>query len=357
MRADELVEWRLPWPKARQTSFFDYPNPVLVEDLIIATIRSPGSLHAIDRETGERKWCYETERSLIAEPLVVGQVVFAQALQRLTALDLASGRRLWQTSTLTKGGLSTALVATDDLVFVGASDGNLHAFQISNRGQRWRYRASSRINGKPCLHEDRLIFGTNDGFLYALEIATGNLIWQKKIEEPVHTTGHLVEGNIQVESPYAIYEVAPSDGRIESEWRADRQQIYSVATDGVQTFVRVADLESIPVEGGPEGMRYRPDHVLCIAEGRTKWSLSRPPYSGGRLHYSFVTGYLYEATQAGLGIVNPKTGVRQWVVSNFRHKDGFPLDSTALPALASDRMHILTDDGSVLCLKHPWTHG
>lgn len=42
----------------------------------------------------------------------------------------------------------------------------------------WQYRTDGRIDSSPAVVEDRLYFGSMDGFLYCLDVKTGRLLWK-----------------------------------------------------------------------------------------------------------------------------------------------------------------------------------
>ena len=41
----------------------------------------------------------------------------------------------------------------------------------------WIFNADSAIHASPIIHNNKVIFGSDDGHIYALEISTGNPIW------------------------------------------------------------------------------------------------------------------------------------------------------------------------------------
>jgi outer membrane protein assembly factor BamB len=76
--------------------------------------------------------------------------------------------------------LPTAPIAAGDRVFVADRTGGVHAFAAD--GQKlWSTYAAGPIFYPPTIVRDRLFFGCADGRVYALEAASGNLLWTFRV--------------------------------------------------------------------------------------------------------------------------------------------------------------------------------
>ena len=86
-----------------------------------------------------------------------------------------------------------AVDPTGGLVVVGTRDGWLHAFDA--QGARiWEFQAQGRFDAAPRIDGDTVYVGSSDGFLYAVELATGRLRWKYEAREEVGTTPTVAGG-------------------------------------------------------------------------------------------------------------------------------------------------------------------
>ena len=96
---------------------------------------SDGALYAVDARTGEIKWRFVTEDAVLTAP-----------------------------------------VAQDTLLFF-AGGGAFYAAGRTAGQLVWKFDGCGTVECKPCIAGDRIIFGSWDGKVRALDIATGNQLW------------------------------------------------------------------------------------------------------------------------------------------------------------------------------------
>ncbi len=108
-------------------------------------------------------------------PAIANGVVYVGANDgRLHAYDSKSGKELWTAATSAEI-LAEPLVA-EDKVIVGNGLGVVAAYSL--KGQPlWSFTADDAVYSSPVLAEGKVIFGCNDGKLYALDAATGKKAW------------------------------------------------------------------------------------------------------------------------------------------------------------------------------------
>jgi hypothetical protein len=132
------------------------------------------------------------------EPIVLDQRVFvgSNVDDSVTAFDLKNGKQLWKF--FTGGPVRFAPVATGDRVIFGSDDGCVYAVDATTGALVWKYRAvpsrrlvlgSGRlisvwpVRGGPVLKDGLLFFTAGvwplEGtFVYCLKVETGELIWR-----------------------------------------------------------------------------------------------------------------------------------------------------------------------------------
>jgi outer membrane protein assembly factor BamB len=76
-------------------------------------------------------------------------------------------------------GPVTSPVAAAGLVVVAAPDRHrVDAFDAATGRARWSFTAGGRVDGPPTYHEGRFLFGSHDGWVYALNADDGSLAWR-----------------------------------------------------------------------------------------------------------------------------------------------------------------------------------
>ena len=83
---------------------------------------------AINIETQETIWEFETGGSVRSSPAIVGSVIIVGSEDgRLYALDAKTGEKIWDYQT--GGRISSSPAVVDGVVYVGSFDGKLYAIE------------------------------------------------------------------------------------------------------------------------------------------------------------------------------------------------------------------------------------
>lgn len=115
-------------------------------------------------------------------PAVVGERVYVAGHGgEVQALELASGRKLWQVGT--KRPLSGGPAAGEGLVVVGTTDGDVVALADNNGAERWRVPVGGEVLAAPVIAAGIVVVRTVDGRLRGLSVADGKEAWV--YEQPV----------------------------------------------------------------------------------------------------------------------------------------------------------------------------
>ncbi len=84
--------------------------------------------------------------------------------------------RTWEVAL---GGPLTQPAVVGDTVFVAAIDQHtVHALEADSGRPRWHFVAGGRVNSAPTYYNGLLLFGANDGQVYCLDAASGELVWR-----------------------------------------------------------------------------------------------------------------------------------------------------------------------------------
>jgi len=105
--------------------------------------------------------------------------------------------------------LTAPVVAEGVMVTAAADRHQVIAVDAGSGEERWRQTLGARVDTPPTIHEGACVFGSNDGWVYALSVRDGRLAWRMRaapLEERLVSYG-------QVESPWpAIGTVLVCDG-------------------------------------------------------------------------------------------------------------------------------------------------
>ncbi|MGD9143798.1 MAG: PQQ-binding-like beta-propeller repeat protein, partial [Dehalococcoidia bacterium] len=108
-------------------------------------------------------------------------------------LQGASSSGLFGCSPLTGGcggAMAVAIYGTpaigDEFVYIAGYNGRVYAYDQETLGERWRYPRDAFFNpivGGVVVADGKVIFGDSAGYVYALDAATGDFIWEFATEE------------------------------------------------------------------------------------------------------------------------------------------------------------------------------
>lgn len=165
-----------------------------------------GSLHAVDQRTGERLWVVETGPTLpwawghesgdlyLSSPLLgeAGDEMglwFGAGDGFLRSVDPVGGTVLWELPT--EGRIRSTPALSEGVVVVGSADGSVYAADASTGALRWRFDTAGRgidsaefgfdrktVQSSPSLVDGRVFVGARNGSLYALDLETGEELWE-----------------------------------------------------------------------------------------------------------------------------------------------------------------------------------
>lgn len=112
-----------------------------------------------------------------------GNTVFAASHRgEVTALDIETGKRLWQTRT--RLPLTAGPGAGEGVVVAGTGQGDLIALDATDGSEKWRTRINSELLSQPAIAEGVVALRTVDGRLALLRLSDGTQIWAAEQQVP-----------------------------------------------------------------------------------------------------------------------------------------------------------------------------
>ncbi len=160
-----------------------------------------GNIYAVDAESGRQLWKQATGGPVPSTPAVVDGTIYAVSYDgKLYALDARTGGVRWKFAT---GGerrfeakgihgfkprnqtiadpfdlfLSSPVVAKG-AVYFGSGDGNLYAVDVASGEQRWKFQTGDVVHASPAYVDGVLFFGSWDSYFYAVDAVTGKEKWR-----------------------------------------------------------------------------------------------------------------------------------------------------------------------------------
>lgn len=154
------------------------------------------NLYAIHKDTGALKWKYKTGGAISSTPAISnGKVMFLSFDGNFYCLNQKDGKLIWKFKT---GGeskyevkdyynlsfqpdfwgfyLSSAAV-NDNKVYFGSSDSHVYALDIMTGEKIWQYKTEAGVHSSPAIHNNTLIIGSWDSNIYSLNAMTGVENW------------------------------------------------------------------------------------------------------------------------------------------------------------------------------------
>jgi outer membrane protein assembly factor BamB len=238
-------------------------SPVLTGDLVIVP-STDGRLLFIDRARGRLLHAVTIGASECSPTLVGGVLHVGTDDGALIGIDVATGGEVYRARL---GGLvRTSPLPSGDAMVVGTVDakGGGAAFAIDAKGKTVWTRKLGAVFSSAALAGSRVLCGSDEGALHALEGATGAILWSAKLGAKVRATPAL-SGETAI--------VGAFDGTVRAVRLADGTEVWSRAL-GHAVYSSACLTGTTAVLGCHEGHL----HGLDLATGAVRFeTLTRGP--------------------------------------------------------------------------------
>ncbi len=244
-----------------------------------------GSVLALSTDSGKLRWqMRKTEAGFRSSPVIFeGKVFIGCDDSNLYALDLMTGRVLWQQST---GGCILGAASVDnDRVFIASTDGKLYCLSTKDGQQLWVTGTHSRkIVSAPCLGS-KFVFLSAGQTVSAYSKRTGTLIWSFPTKELVSCTPALADGVVYFgDESGRVYAVSEASG--EKLWTQDVKAKVESSPLIVGRYLLVRCAHGVVAMLD----RLRPESELMEGETRLAWSYRTAPSVTELLGYAMLSG-------------------------------------------------------------------
>lgn len=122
------------------------------------------NLYAIDINTGQEKWSFNSGR--FGNKIISNKVVYVSGNKFIYALDINTGQEKWKVSV---SQYIQGMAISDELLYATFGEGKLQAFNINTGNIAWEFKTNDIITSGPILVNGCVLFSSKDGYVWALE--------------------------------------------------------------------------------------------------------------------------------------------------------------------------------------------
>lgn len=188
-----------PWIQTEYASDRIVAKPLIVGDVVYVGT-ADNLLLALDINSGEELWRFETGHSIWAQPTLIDDTLYVSSLDRhIYALDPNNnGEVKW--STLLTGALSGKPIVVDGLVLLSNFDTELHALSAEDGADVWTVETTDWVWSAPAVADGRVFFGDSSGVIYAVALEDGEVLWTEQAPGAIQTSPVVVNGTVYIAS-------------------------------------------------------------------------------------------------------------------------------------------------------------
>ncbi|MFT4246940.1 MAG: outer membrane protein assembly factor BamB [Pseudomonas sp.] len=238
-------------------------RPVVADGRVYAAAAS-GSIYALDLQTGKKIWEYEAKKERKAQLAGGDEVpsqVESESSRGLSKEEKASRKERLRNEKQQRKE-HKALVKKrplpryaggpgvgDGLVVLGSLEGDVIALDAATGAEKWHARVPNEVITAPAVAQNLVFVRSNDGRVSAFDAATGERRWFHEQESPTLT----VRGNAAITAGPGVLFIGNDDGTLTTLAMQDGRQLWQQTVgvpEGRTELERMADIDSTPVLEG-----------------------------------------------------------------------------------------------------------
>ncbi len=342
-----------------------WSTPVLYGGSILVG-SNDGKVYSVDRASGQENWAFTTAgevRSRLA--ICEGKVLFSSDDGYLYTLDAAGGGEEWRFS-LDGGEISRRLpdpfppyeydyltsspVCSGGTVYIGSANGYVYAVESATGKEKWKFKTGGKIRSTPLVHGGLAYIGSWDQHVYALDAGSGEEVWRFDTggivqASPAHGDGKIFIGSrnpkifaLDAMTGKPVWEHVHEDG----SW-VESSAVYA---DG-RVYIGSSDaraLQALDPDNGQELWRYETGG----------WSWCTPLVAEHTVYIGAIGASPYwVALQPGMHAVDRSSGTRRWSLDVGLLSGGFLTGGVhGSPILAEGVLYLAALDGNLYALEY-----
>jgi outer membrane protein assembly factor BamB len=156
---------------------------------------SEGKFYALNAETGDKLWVFETGDKVWSTPAVSDGTLYIGSFdKKLYALNAADGSKIWEFET--EGAIISTPLVHEGTVYFGSFDRKLYAVNATDGSLRWQFMGENWFWAKPVVYGNTIYTGCLDDKVYALKADTGGKVAEFALESSVASSPVVVDSSV-----------------------------------------------------------------------------------------------------------------------------------------------------------------
>jgi len=294
------MRWEFTGSKA-----FGYSNPAY-KDGVVYVGGVDNYVYAFNATTGKVLWKFLTGTTGIEAPVTIdGNTVYVGCNDDVFyALDAKTGIEKWRHSTWFN--ISTGAVIADGIVYFGCSDSKVYALNAADGTLKWSYYAGDMINASgPAVTGGFVYVGSRDKYLHAINATTGDAAWKYYCGVSMEMSSPtVVNGVVYIGGWYDVYTYNGKKGSVYAINAATGALVWEKLNNtGFGSSPVVSNgILYISADGGNF-------YALNASTGATVWS--KQIYSNSD-DPTVANGRVFIGDNSGLYALDAATGAEKW---------------------------------------------
>lgn len=296
----------------------------------------------------ELKWSFKTNGPIYSSPAIDNHILYVASTDSiLYALDINNGSVLHKFKT--GGDIRCNLLIHDNFLVLVSGDGKLYLlnktdlsliWSFSSRGDKKYelYSFADYFQSSPVIHNNRVYFGSGDGYVYALDLENGSLMWEFKTGGVVHSEP-LVYDDLVYFGSYDgfFYALDIISGKLVWRFKSIGQRYFP---KGEMSGSAIA-FEKMIFAAGRDFNLYALDakkgHGVWNKYFQNGWALAKPAVQDGVL-------FIGTSDDKALFALDPNTGQELW-------KTNVAFNVFAPPAFSENLVYVATLMGRIYAIN------
>jgi outer membrane protein assembly factor BamB len=192
-----------------------------------------GYISCLHRADGRPLWFRRVGDAVGSSPLVHGGVIFASVETTgrpegyEVALRLSDGKLIWRSPYFgNQSHSSPTLAPAERLLMVGDNKNFLNALRLDDGSVAWRADLGGEVKSTAMVHGGRVFATSRAGWLFALEAATGKIVWKQALGGTSQSSPTLLAGGERIlvsasGGGLRVYRAADGELLAAHAWRGD----------------------------------------------------------------------------------------------------------------------------------------
>lgn len=273
-------------------------------------------------------WRFDTGNQVWSSAAVVGERVYVGSSNgNVYALNVTSGSQVWSYST--SGEVRSSPAVVGGMVYVGSMDYNVYALNATSGSRVWSFATGNYVDSSPTVSNGVVYVGSLDRHVYALNATNGVMLWSYTTGNTVVSSPAISGGIVYVGSmDHKVYALSATNGSMVWNYTTSGGVYCSPAVVGGMVYVGSLDYSI---------------YALNAFNGSKAWSYATGNYSNSCP--AVADGMVYSASRDGIVYaLNTSSGSKIWSFTT-----GYSIGSS--PALVGRVVYIGSEDGNLYALN------